>query len=200
MRYLKNVFYAFLVWLCASFLMNVPAFLFGGVLYPALEDWFPGVFVEINPVTSPVEYERFETVMNLITAVLTVFLISYLCVRFDNERMEYMIRLTEGMYLRGEGCAIYYPRYLRADLMVSLLVPLPLLIGSLFLPSQLPEALVSVLNPIINILFGFTFVFTDALGYILAYILMALSLLLSRLIFGFTSLSAWQGAWLSETY
>ena len=194
MRYLRNVFYAELLWLVATFIMNVPEFLVGDVLYPALGDWFPTVFTEINPVTSPDEYAKLELTLNIIVAILTVFIISYFTVRFDNERMEYMIRRTEGMYLVFEGAALYYPRYFLADLIVALVAPLPLLVGSLLLPETIPE----LFKYVVNFAFDFTHAFTDALGYIFGYVTMVLSIFVSRLVFGISSLSAWRGVWLSE--
>ncbi len=194
MRILKNVFYTSLFWLFATLLMNIPAFIIGGVVYPALEEWFPSIFPEINPVIDPIAYAQREMTMNLIFAIATVFIISYLCVRFDNERMEYMIRRTEGMYFVSEGAAIYYPRYLLSDLIVAITVSLPQLIGSLFLPDEIPEFIV----PLIKFVFGFTYVFTDSAGYILGYIVMVASIFVSRLVFGITSLSSWRGVWLSE--
>ena len=194
MRILKNVLYMMLLWLFASFLMIIPRFIIGGVLYPSLEEWFPRVFVEINPIKNPVEFARHELIMNMVFALFVILMISYLCVRFDNERMEYMIRRTEGMYLLPEGAAVYYPRYVAADLTVALAVPLPQLIGSLFLPERIPD----FLAPIVDFVFDFTYVFTDTLGYVLGYLVIVLAIFLSRLCFGITSLSSWRGVWLSE--
>lgn len=194
MRYLRNVFYAFLLWLAATFIMSIPSFAIGGVIYPSLKEWFPTVFKDINPIIDPEGYERLNSILDLLSATATVFIISYFTVRFDNERMEYMIRRTEGMYLVKEGCAIYYPRYTLQDLFVALVLPLPLILVSFYLPDQLPDFLTVPLR----FVFGFTHSFTDLFGYFLGYIYSASSVFVSRLLFGLSSLSSWRGVWLSD--
>ena len=195
MRYVKNVFYGFLIWLAMPIIVHVPTFLLRGVLFPALCQWFPGVFVNYSPVTEPEQYAVMSTVLSTLVGVLAIFIFSYITVRYDNERMEYMIKVTEGMYRRLEGVNLYYPRYIRSDVAVAIIVPLPLIVASIFVPEQIHE----YVDPIFEYLFAFGRSITDELGYIFGTLLICSSVLLTRLASGYISLGAWQSIWLSET-
>ena len=195
MRYVKNVFYAFIIWLTMPTVMHVPTFLLRGVAFPALCQWFPTTFINYSPVSEPQKYEALSAILTLLVGIASIFIFSYVTVRYDNERMEYMIRKTEGMYRRGEGAELYFPRYLRADVVVSIIVPLPLIVASIFVP----EHIIDFIDPIFEYMFAFGRSFTDLLGYVGGTLLISLTMLVTRLISGYVSLGAWQSIWLSET-
>lgn len=195
MRYIKNIFYALLIWLCMPLIVNIPSFLVSGVLFPALCQWFPHTFTYYSPVTEPNEYALMTAILELLIATLAIVIFSYLTVRYDNERMEYMITKTEGMYTRREGASLYYPRYVRSDVIVSFVIPIPFVVGMLFVPEEIPE----IISPVLDYLFGFVSIFTDHLGYLFGTVTVCLLVLITRLASGYVSLGAWQGIWLSET-
>jgi hypothetical protein len=194
MRYIKNVGYAFLLWFFMPMLVGIFTFFVSSALYPALCEWFSATFTQYSPVTEQQEYALLSAILDISAGVLTIMLFSHICVRFDNERMEYMISKTEGMYTRSEGMAIYYPRYFLADVVVSIITPLPVAIASAFVPAKIAD----FIDPIFEYIFSFTRIFTDRLGMVVGILLMSVSMLIARLLSGYRSLAKWQGIWLSE--
>ncbi len=194
MRYARNVLFAMFMWLLMPMLVNLPRFVINGTLFPALCEWFPEVFTNYSPITQPDEYFILTATLDITVATLAVLVFSYIAVRYDNERMEYMISRTEGMYSLKEGCALYYPRYIYADLAVSIIVPIPLLVASAFVPAHIHD----LVDPIFDYLFAFGRIYTELFGYVLGGIVMSVSIFATRLLSGLKSLGAWQGIWLSE--
>jgi len=195
MRYVKNVYYAALGWLVMPLVAGVCSFFVTSVIFPALCQWFPHVFINYSPVLEPDKYEILSAALRIISATAAIVIYSYALVRFDNERMEYIIRKTEGMYTPGEGAVLYYPRYFYQDLAVALIIPAPLSVASFFVPEHITD----YIDPVFDYLFYFGRMFTDSVGIILGILLMSSAILLTRLIAGLKSLRAWQGIWLSDT-
>ena len=195
MRYFKNILWAAFAWLFSGIIIHIPSFFISGVLHPALCEWFPSVFVDYSPVSQSEQYAVLSSVLTLLNSSATVFIISYFCVRLDNERMEYMIARTEGFYTLGEGMSLYFGRYLKCDLAVALTVPIPLAVADVFIPAGIPEPFATLVADI----FSFTRGYTELLGTAPAIIVMCISVLAFRLLSGVLSLRAWQAAWLSET-
>lgn len=195
MRYLRNILWGFVAWLLTGTVIHIPTFFISGVLHPALCEWFPEVFTDYSPVTQPDEYAVYSAVMSIVLSTVTVFIISYLCVRLDNERMEYVISRTEGLYTLREGMALYYPRYVGADLAVAVTCPIPLAVISLYLPEKIP----AILQSTVDYFFSFTQGYVNIFGALGAVLVISATILLCRLLSGMLSLRAWQGVWLSET-
>ena len=194
MRYFKNILWAAAAWLLSGAALHIPSFFISGVIHPALCEWFPALFVEYSPVSRPEQYAVMSATLSIINSTLAIFIISYFCVRLDNERMEYMISRTEGLYTFRDGAALYFPRYWKADLAVALTAPLPLVALNLFIPERLPAPLDSLVGDLLS----FTRGYTDILGTVGAVFVMCLTLLVCRLVSGALSIRTWQAAWLSD--
>ncbi len=197
MRIFKSLCFSELIWFCSFFGFFFISFSVNSLIYPAFLEWFPNIVPEYNFVTEREEYLALYITLILISGIVTVICAGYISVRFDNERMEHMITKTEGMYTLSEGAAIYYPRYFKDDVIISLILPLPLLLADLFLMpmlSFLPDGVISLLGN----LFLPTRAFTDAMPAILAYTVMAVAFLLSRVLSGLRAIDAFRGIWLSD--
>ena len=127
MKNIKSIAFGFGIWLVSFPIFLLLSFFIGSILYPAFLEWFPDLVPKYNFVTERENYELLHTVLEFISAIITVFISSHLAVRFDNDRMERMITLTEGLYTLKDGAKIYYPAYIKCDVMAAVLIPLPLL-------------------------------------------------------------------------
>ena len=174
------------------------SFAVNSLIYPALLEWFPGLIPEYNFVNEREDYDRLAATLTVISGVILIFVISHISLRLDNERMEYMISKTDGLYTLAEGARMYYSRYFYADIFASLLIPLPiLLLDTLVMPHLvgfLPDGAVSL----ISIPLEPTRAFSYSVGTIPAYILMAVCFLVSRLASGFRCIDVWRAIWLSD--
>ena len=166
------------------------------LVYPALLEWFPQIIPEYNFVNERDDYERLAAALKVISAMILLFVVSHITLRLDNERMEYMITETEGLYTLGDGARIYYSRYLKADACAALLIPLPLMIFEAFLPlfGFLPEGALSL----IQIPLEPTRAFTSTLGVIPAYLVMVVTFCAARLASGLRCIDLWRALWLSD--
>ena len=192
--YAKNTVFAFALWLVLPLVMYFPRFLIEGTLFPALCEWFPSVFENYSPVLDGEAYAIQAAVLDVSIGTLTLLIYSYVLVRYDNERMEFMISKTEGFYTLREGAALYYPRYARRDALISVCVPISFIIASAFVP----EHIYDFVDPIFDYIFSFSRLFTDHLGFFIGAVITSLSVFVTRMLAGLKSVRAWQGIWLSE--
>lgn len=192
--YAKNIIFAIALWLILPLVVHFPRFLIQGTVFPALCEWFPDVFVNYSPVLEPDSYAVLSAVLDILVASATLMIFTYITVRYDNERMEYMISETDGFYTFSEGAALYYKRYALSDLAVALAVPLPFIIAAHFVPTHIHD----YVDPVFNYLFSFGKLFTSHLGEILGGAALVLTIFLLRLLAGMKSIRVWQGIWLSE--
>ena len=195
MRYVKNIFYAALGWLIMPLVAGASSFLVVSVIFPALCKWFPDIFINYSPVTQHDAYAVMTAILSIISATCAIAFYSYILVRFDNERMEFMIKRTDGMYTSGEGAALYYPRYIFQDLAVAIIIPVPLPIASVFVPTHIAD----YIDPVFNYLFSFGRMYTDYLGVPFGILTACAVVFITRILAAPKSLRAWQGIWLSET-
>ena len=196
MRYLKAFLFGLGIW-CVSFAaFGLIDFAVKSLIYPALVEWFPKIVPEYNFVNEREDYDRLYATMSVISSLILIFLSSHVTMRLDNERMEYMITETEGLYTLSDGAKIYYSRYFRADICAALLIPLPLMIFDGFLPlfSFLPEGVLSL----IQLPLEPTRALTLTLGVVPAYLLMAVAFCTARLLSGLRCIDFWRALWLSD--
>jgi hypothetical protein len=196
MRYLKAFLFGLGIW-CISFaIFGFIDFAVKSLIYPALTEWFPRIVPEYNFVNEREDYDRLYATMSVISALILICISSHVTMRLDNERMEYMITETEGLYTLGDGARIYYSRYLKADTCAAMLIPLPLMIFEAFLPlfGFLPEGALSL----IQIPLEPTRAFTSTLGVIPAYLVMAVTFCAARLASGLRCIDLWRALWLSD--
>ena len=196
MRYFKIAGFATGLWALGFALLPSLQFLMN-IGYTALVDWFPRVFPTYNYVTEHEDFIRLETNLLLIIAAICLIATNYLSVRFDNERLEYMITRTEGMYTLSEGARIYYDRYFVADCVASALVPLPLTTIVCFLP-LISTALPETLYELLLIPLEPTMLFVEPLGLVFGYIVMVIISFLARQASGVRAIAVFRAAWLSD--
>ena len=189
-----TVLVGLLSWLLGFAAFYLSGYLFGQVLYPALSEWAPALFPAYNPVLDREAYERLNGNINLASAFLAVFLISYFTVRFDNRRFEVMITETEGLYTLREGARIYFPRFFAIDAVTAFVMAAPIPVALLFIPEEMPKFLTRA----VGTLSALSCVFTDRLGTVLGIVAIALVILAFRLLSGLISLSKWRAVWLSD--
>ncbi len=197
MKYLRAVFIGFLIWCLAFLILGAVSFVVNSLIYPAFLRWFPRLVPEYNFVNEREDYERFYLVLSVISVSISIFILSYVSIRLENERMEYMITKTEGKYALGEGMLIYFPRYIYPDILAALVIPLPLLLLDIFaLPflDFLPEGLQSL----INMPFEPTRIICEAFGIPLGYLFMAALFFAARILSGIRAIDIWRVLWLSD--
>lgn len=168
------------------------------VIYTALSDKMPNIFPSYNAITEKAELISLEATLSLISAILTVFILTVVAVRYDNERFEFMISETDGFYTMRDGCKIYLRNYLYADVLSAFLVPVPFFLMTLI---ELPESNIKAFRVIRDILGTLTSpsnAFANKLGLFGGICAAVLVSLLSRIPAGYTGLKRWRGLWLSD--
>jgi hypothetical protein len=193
-RYGKNIFFALLLWLLMPLVIYFPRFVIDGVLFRALCEWFPSVFVNYSPVSEPEAYAVLSAALDILIGSVSIIIFSYISVRYDNERMEYMISKTDGLYSLKDGSKLYFRRYILSDVLVSLAVVIPFTVAA----ALVPEHVHKFVDPVFDYLFSFVRIYTSHLGIALGAFVLCLSMLVGRTLSGLKSLKAWQGIWLSE--
>ena len=196
MKYLKAFLLGLCIWCVSFMLFGLIDFAVKALIYPALAEWFPRIVPEYNFVNEREDYDRLYATMSVISALILICISSHVTMRLDNERMEYMITKTEGLYTLSEGLNIYYSKYFRADVVAACLIPLPLMIFDALLPlfAFLPEGVVSLMQ----IPLEPTRAFTGTLGVIPAYLIMSFTFVVSRLVSGIRCIDLWRALWLSD--
>ena len=196
MRYIKASAFALGLWVIGFALLPIFEF-FMNVCYRALAEWLPGVFPVYNYVTEHESYLKLESELLLIISAMVLAAMSYLSVRFDNERYEYMITRTDGMYTIKDGARIYYERYFKSDIVTSFIVPLPLTIIVYFLP-LISGALPETVYELLLIPLRPTLLFVNVLGGLIGYFVMVVIAAVARQASGIAAISAFRASWLSD--
>lgn len=103
-------------------------------IYELLFEYFPEVFPLYNPVFDSLKYERFTLIMAFITASLTLASAVYLCQRFNNDRFEFIITKTDGLYKIRSILKTYVSIFAVSDLISSVICATVLTVPIYFIP------------------------------------------------------------------
>ena len=185
------------------YLIGIVIFFLSGYFVNALSEllceWAPSVFTVYNPVTDRDAYLRAEMLLGLTSAIITLYTVTHLSTVYDNERYEHMISVTDGFYTVGEGLAIYFPRYIGADIISAVTVPaLPSALHLIKLSEDAPKWAVRVLD-LAHGLFAVNEAFTELFGLVLGTVTLVLVSLLFRLPAGYLAVRRFRAVWLSDT-
>ncbi len=197
MRYLKTIGFSLFVWCFSFVLFSAVCFVIINLIYPALLSEFPGLLPDYNFVNEREKYEQLRRILEAISAAVAAAILSYVSVRYDNERFEYMITETEGMYTMKAGISIYYSRYLLSDVVVSVIIPILVVAfesGVIPLMDFLPESVIEVLY----LPFSLSSAFISLVGDIWAVILLTVLIFITRLLAGFRAIDRFRVVWLSD--
>lgn len=171
---------------------------FADVVYNVLSSRMPNVFPSYNVITDKSGLLSLEATLSFISAILTVFILTVFTVSYDNERYEFIISETDGFYTLSHGFSIYGKNYIYADVLASVLVPMPFfLIALIKLPENSVKALL-IISDILGALSAPSRAFSDKLGLLGGAAVAVLVSLLSRIPAGYRGLKRWRGLWLSD--
>lgn len=197
MKNLKTIGFSLFVWCFSALLFSAVCFVVINVIYPAILNEFPGLLPDYNFVKEREKYEQLRKILEMICASLAAVILSCLSVRYDNERFEYMITKTEGMYTLREGAALWYPRYVVSDLLVALVIPtLAVILESRIIPllNFLPESAIGMLYLPLSLSSAFIAVFGEVWSVLLLFFI----IYATRLLWGLRALDRFRVIWLSD--
>ena len=103
-------------------------------IYELLYKHFPDTVHLYNPVLEKDGYSRFSLVMSFITVSLTILLSVYICQRFNNDRFEFIIAKTDGLYKIRAILKTYISNYWISDVISSVFTALTFTVPIYFIP------------------------------------------------------------------
>ena len=195
--YIRALIRLFL-WLLISFLLFFIAVSFMRVIYSELHMRFGDRFPTYSPVTDKEKYTEFENNLALCASGAVFFILSLISTVFDNERYEYMIKITDGLYTIKNGVPIYAKRYTAADTLASLTAILPLFLMTLI---SFPKTNIKFILALEEWLTGFLVCplsFVNKFGLIFGYALSAAIIFAAKIPSAIIGLRRWRGLWLSD--
>ena len=175
-------------------------FLLGGVIvlladifvslgYDYLCEILPSIFYRPGIITDPEGYERVYRGLMLSVVALTVLPVTYFSMRLDNNRFEYLVTLTEGLYPIRERTVWHIKEFWLTDLISAAAAPV-LLTFPVFL---IPEDYLRFFLPI----FWCGGRMSDFLGPVASITVIVLMSYAARLILLPSVLKAWRAGWLT---
>lgn len=190
-RYLIFYSLSFIVFLLLGYLTRAAHALFA--------DWLPSVFRVLDPIYDREGYAELERILDLITAALSLYTVTYLATVYDNERFEHMISRTDGFYTVHEGLSLYLPRYAVPDLISAVSVPLA---ASALAFISLPDTAPVWARRLVGMIDGFLSIqnaFTEALGFTIGVLTILSLSVVFRLPAAYFAVLRFRGVWLSDT-
>jgi hypothetical protein len=105
-------------------------------LYETLHLWLPDVFVKFNVVIEKELFLAHQSRMNVFSTLLTLFFTVYLSLRFNNERDEFIISVTDGLFSIKDAIPSYVKRFLVSDIAATVIISNLFAIPITFIPKQ----------------------------------------------------------------
>ena len=136
--------------------------LFAGWLSEAL----PEVFARPSFIDDPAGYERYGCILNLASVLITLLPVTYLSMRLDNKRFEYVVVETEGLYTIPERLGQHLSEFWLSELISASAAPLLLTLPVYLVPEKYITPLLPVLwcgarlLPYLGIIPGTLIIFT----------------------------------------
>ena len=99
------------------------------------ESW-PEIFTRPSVIEDPEGYERYDMIIDLAAVILTLIPTTYLSMRLDNKRFEYIVVLTEGLYSVPERLGWYLRTFWLTELISATAAPLLLTLPVYLIPEK----------------------------------------------------------------
>ena len=160
---------------------------------------FPSLFPTYSPIT---EKELYQGIVKGITTAgvfISLWIINYISMRFDNKKFEMMIKRTEGLYRIKDGLGIYLRELWWSDVISAIAVPV-LLTATAYLIPNIEMTTIPIINMFIELLYIFLWLggtMREFYSPITAVIIVALFSAVSRILVVPGALKRWRAMWLS---
>ena len=185
------------------YLLGFIAFFLFSFLVRHLNEFLSGVFPDLFKIYNPISNREELILQNrniaFISAILSVFMLTFLATRQDNSKYENIISKTDGFYRMRDGVKLYFSEFAYADAISAILVPLSTVFISLV---KIPNDAAKFLKIVADCLDGFLAIplaFTERCGFTAGVILLVLISVVARIPSTLLSLAHWRGVWLSST-
>ena len=105
-------------------------------LYETLHLWLPDVFLKFDVVLEKEMFLAHQSRINVFSVAVTLFLTLYFSLRYNNERDEFIISVTDGLFSVKDVIPAYAKRFLLSDIVSTVIVSNLLAIPITFIPHQ----------------------------------------------------------------
>ncbi len=160
--------------------------------YELLHKWMPRTFPIYNAIHDPASYKGFLIKKNTFSSALTLFISVYLSLRYDNERDEHIISMTEGLFEIPEIKEAYLRAFALSDAVAALVCGALIALPVIFIPLQLLEA-----PGMVSSLFVGLHTLHSALGTVRLMTVYPLSVLILHIPALPLAMAYWRAKWLS---
>lgn len=182
-------------------LVYIGLYALSGLLYPTLlnaAEWcydylnyrLPSLFPRFNPIEGGVGYTVLAAILASAAGLVLLLLVSYIAIRCDNRRQEYIISATDGRYTIPEGIAIYRGAFLRAEVLIAAIPPLFFTVPAAFIPQRF-------LNTGLGIPFRLGAELAEHIGIVGACLALIVISVAARIFASVIALSRWRAVWLA---
>lgn len=157
--------------------------------YDYLCEILPGIFYRPGIVTDPEGHERVYRALTLTVLMLTVLPVTYFSMRLDNNRFEYLVTLTEGLYPIRERAVWHLKTFWLSDIIAASAAPVLLTLPVFFIPEDYSRFFLPIFwcGGRLSEFFG-------PVASVTVILLMSLS---ARIILLPSVLKAWRAGWLT---
>ena len=190
-RYLLFYLAGFIIFYLMSYCVNA--------VLTLLSEELPKLFVIENPIKDREAYDNQQLNLAFISGIITLYIVTNLAVKYDNERFEHVVEKTEGFYTLRDGYALYARRYILPDFIISIIVPFSTF-GFAFI--NIPEDAKRIflrLGDYAEVFIALQRAFTERLGFAFGFAFLIFLSLLFRIPTGFFAVKRFRGIWLADT-
>ena len=109
MRKYVSGFVRYLLFYLAGFLIFYLMRYCVSAVLTMLSEELPKLFVIENPIKDREAYDNQQLNLAFISGIITLYIVTNLAVKYDNERFEHVVEKTEGFYTLRDGYAFCSP-------------------------------------------------------------------------------------------
>ncbi len=191
MTVIRKTFYLFL-WMLLGLISGVIIYVCVGDVYSLLKENLPSLFPTYNIVAERELYERSENAVIIISMLLNILTIVYISSRLDNDKLEYIVTKTDGIYKIPDVLKAFVCKFAISDFISSIIVSAAYFIPISFIPAQFMKR--GSLAASLALPFKTAY---ELFGYAGGLILVSLAFLTSHALAVYPSLKYYRAKWLS---
>ncbi len=124
------------LWMLTGLVLGALLYSLAHQIYELFYKYLPDVFPLYSSIFEEEKYTRFINSISLITFSLTLFITTYICQRYNNDRFEFIISKTDGLYKIAPILKTYICNYGASDLVASIFCGIAFTLPIYYIPSQ----------------------------------------------------------------